>query len=154
MLQPNLASLHLDAVLQLRSHQSRVERQDHFPQPADHASFDAAQDTVGFHGSHGPFFQTDTEGTSGSSCPHPSISLVESSTAFYWAQLTLYSVHLFWSKLHQSSFKRLNVKIHAYNIFTCSSHLLLVGVCAGSLSLLLSCLTNICYLQNTVSWKP
>ncbi|KAK4823365.1 hypothetical protein QYF61_001713 [Mycteria americana] len=37
----------LDAVLQVRSHQSRVEGQNHLPRPAGHTSFDAAQDKVG-----------------------------------------------------------------------------------------------------------
>ncbi|KAK4830856.1 hypothetical protein QYF61_013785 [Mycteria americana] len=36
----------LDAVLQVGSHQSRVEGQNHLPRPAGHASFDAAQDAV------------------------------------------------------------------------------------------------------------
>ncbi|KAK4829379.1 hypothetical protein QYF61_003719, partial [Mycteria americana] len=40
----------LDAVLQVGSHQSRVEGQNHLPQPAGLASFDAAQDTVDFLG--------------------------------------------------------------------------------------------------------
>ncbi|KAK4816292.1 LOW QUALITY PROTEIN: hypothetical protein QYF61_014590 [Mycteria americana] len=40
----------LDAVLQVESHQSGVEGQNHFPQPAGHASLDAAQDTVGLLG--------------------------------------------------------------------------------------------------------
>ncbi|KAK4817891.1 hypothetical protein QYF61_002060 [Mycteria americana] len=40
----------LDAVLQVRSHQSRVEGQNHLPRPAGHTSFDAAQDTVGLLG--------------------------------------------------------------------------------------------------------
>ncbi|KAK4810127.1 LOW QUALITY PROTEIN: hypothetical protein QYF61_009522, partial [Mycteria americana] len=40
----------LDAVLQVRSHQSRVEWQNPLPRPAGHASFDAAQDTVGILG--------------------------------------------------------------------------------------------------------
>ncbi|KAK4810711.1 hypothetical protein QYF61_007685 [Mycteria americana] len=40
----------LDAVLQVRSYQSRVEGQNHLPRPAGHASFDAAQDTVGLLG--------------------------------------------------------------------------------------------------------
>jgi len=31
----------------VRSHQSRVEGQNHLPRPAGHAAFDAAQDTVG-----------------------------------------------------------------------------------------------------------
>ena len=37
----------LNAVLQVRSHQSRVEGQNHLSRPAGHASPDAAQDTVG-----------------------------------------------------------------------------------------------------------
>jgi len=32
------------------SHQNGVERQDHLPQPAGHAAFDAAQDEVGLLG--------------------------------------------------------------------------------------------------------
>ncbi|KAK4811312.1 LOW QUALITY PROTEIN: hypothetical protein QYF61_024448 [Mycteria americana] len=40
----------LDAVLQVRSHQSGVEGQNPLPRPAGHASFDAAQDTVGLLG--------------------------------------------------------------------------------------------------------
>ncbi|KAK4819924.1 hypothetical protein QYF61_015299 [Mycteria americana] len=40
----------LDAVLQVRSHQSRVEGQNHLPRPAGHASSDAAQDVVGLLG--------------------------------------------------------------------------------------------------------
>ncbi|KAK4815925.1 LOW QUALITY PROTEIN: hypothetical protein QYF61_010182 [Mycteria americana] len=41
----------LDAVLQAGSHQSRVEGQNHLPRPpAGHASFDAAQGTVGLLG--------------------------------------------------------------------------------------------------------
>ncbi|KAK4810922.1 hypothetical protein QYF61_013330 [Mycteria americana] len=40
----------LDAVLQVGSHESGVEGQNHLPQPAGHASFDAAQDTIGFLG--------------------------------------------------------------------------------------------------------
>ncbi|KAK4811013.1 LOW QUALITY PROTEIN: hypothetical protein QYF61_015717 [Mycteria americana] len=47
---PVLRAPELDAVLQVRSHQSRVEWQNHLPQPAGHASFDAAQDTVGLLG--------------------------------------------------------------------------------------------------------
>ncbi|KAK4831204.1 hypothetical protein QYF61_016041 [Mycteria americana] len=39
-----------DTVLQVRSHQSGVEGQNHLPQPAGHASFDAAQGTVGLLG--------------------------------------------------------------------------------------------------------
>ncbi|KAK4830718.1 hypothetical protein QYF61_013168 [Mycteria americana] len=45
-----LGAPELDAVLQVRSHQSRVEEKNHLPQPADHVSFYAAQDTVGFLG--------------------------------------------------------------------------------------------------------
>jgi len=37
----------LDAGLQVGSHQSRSEGQNHLPQPAGHASFDAAQDMDG-----------------------------------------------------------------------------------------------------------
>ncbi|KAK4825361.1 hypothetical protein QYF61_026880 [Mycteria americana] len=40
----------LDAVLQVGSHQSRVEGQNHLPRPAGHAAFDAAQDRVGLLG--------------------------------------------------------------------------------------------------------
>ncbi|KAK4818202.1 hypothetical protein QYF61_008586 [Mycteria americana] len=40
----------LDALLHVRSHQSRVKGQNHLPRPAGHASFDAAQDAVGFLG--------------------------------------------------------------------------------------------------------
>ncbi|KAK4826501.1 hypothetical protein QYF61_009574 [Mycteria americana] len=47
---PVLRTLELDAVLQVGSHQSGVEGHDHLPQPAGHASFAAAQDTVGFLG--------------------------------------------------------------------------------------------------------
>ena len=52
-LSPVLRTPHEDAVLQMRSHQCRIERQDHLPQPACHASFDIAQDTVGFVGCEG-----------------------------------------------------------------------------------------------------
>ncbi|KAK4830572.1 hypothetical protein QYF61_011750 [Mycteria americana] len=45
-----LGAPELNAVLQVGSHESRVQGENHFPQPADHASFDAAQDTVGFLG--------------------------------------------------------------------------------------------------------
>jgi len=45
---PVLRTSQLDAVLQVRPHQHRVEGQDHLPHPAGHASFDAAQDTVTF----------------------------------------------------------------------------------------------------------
>ena len=48
---PVLSTSHL--VLQIRSHQCRVEGQNHLPQPADHDSFGAAQDTVGFLGCKG-----------------------------------------------------------------------------------------------------
>ncbi|KAK4824005.1 hypothetical protein QYF61_009219 [Mycteria americana] len=47
---PVLRSPELDAVLQVGSHQSRVEGQNPLPQPAGHAAFDAAQDTVGLVG--------------------------------------------------------------------------------------------------------
>ncbi|KAK4826723.1 LOW QUALITY PROTEIN: hypothetical protein QYF61_010976 [Mycteria americana] len=40
----------LDAVLQVGSHQSRAEGQNHLPRPAGHASLDAAQDTAGLLG--------------------------------------------------------------------------------------------------------
>ncbi|KAK4805791.1 hypothetical protein QYF61_000397, partial [Mycteria americana] len=40
----------LNAVLQVRSHKSGVEGENHLPRPAGDASFDAAQDTVGFLG--------------------------------------------------------------------------------------------------------
>ena len=43
-----LRTLHTDAVLLVRSHQQRRKGQDHLPCPAGHASFDAAQDMVGF----------------------------------------------------------------------------------------------------------
>ncbi|KAK4824113.1 hypothetical protein QYF61_010736 [Mycteria americana] len=42
-----LGAPELDAVLQVGSHQSGVEGQNHLPQRAGRASFDAAQDTVG-----------------------------------------------------------------------------------------------------------
>jgi len=44
---------HLDTVLQVRSDQHRVEGQDHLPHSAGHASFDAAQNMVGFLGCRG-----------------------------------------------------------------------------------------------------
>ena len=50
---PVLRTLHLDAGLQVRSHQCRVEGQDHLPQLAGHTSSDAAQDTVGLLGCEG-----------------------------------------------------------------------------------------------------
>jgi len=45
-----LGAPELDAGLQVGSHQSRAEGQSHLPQPAGHAAFDAAQDTVGLLG--------------------------------------------------------------------------------------------------------
>ncbi|KAK4823457.1 hypothetical protein QYF61_002293 [Mycteria americana] len=45
-----LGAPELNAVLQAGSRKSRIEGQNHLPQPAGHASFDAAQDTVGFLG--------------------------------------------------------------------------------------------------------
>jgi len=45
-----LGAPELDAGLQVRSHQSGAEGQNHLPCPAGHASLDAAQDTVGFLG--------------------------------------------------------------------------------------------------------
>ncbi|KAK4815928.1 hypothetical protein QYF61_010185, partial [Mycteria americana] len=48
---PVLRAPELDAVLQVGSHQSRVEGQNHIPRPAGHNSFEAAQDVVGFLGS-------------------------------------------------------------------------------------------------------
>ena len=50
---PVLRTPHLDAVLQVRPHQHRAEGEDHLHQPVAHASFDAAQDTVGFLGCEG-----------------------------------------------------------------------------------------------------
>jgi len=50
---PVQSTLHLDAVLQVRPHQHREERQDHLPWPTGHTSFDAAQHTVGFLGYKG-----------------------------------------------------------------------------------------------------
>ncbi|KAK4822221.1 hypothetical protein QYF61_011862, partial [Mycteria americana] len=47
---PVLRAPELDAVLQVGSHQSGVEGQNHLPRPAGHAAFDAAQDMVGFLG--------------------------------------------------------------------------------------------------------
>ncbi|KAK4826482.1 hypothetical protein QYF61_009478 [Mycteria americana] len=44
---PVLRAPELEAALQVGSHQSRAEEQNHLPQPAGHASFDAAQDIVG-----------------------------------------------------------------------------------------------------------
>ena len=45
---PVLRTLHLDAVLQVKSQQHRVEGQDSLPHPSGHTSFDRAQDTGGF----------------------------------------------------------------------------------------------------------
>jgi len=45
-----LGAPELDAGLQVGSHESRVKGQNHLPQPAAHASLDAAQDTVGLLG--------------------------------------------------------------------------------------------------------
>uniref|UniRef100_U3ID95 UDP-N-acetylglucosamine pyrophosphorylase 1 like 1 n=1 Tax=Anas platyrhynchos platyrhynchos TaxID=8840 RepID=U3ID95_ANAPP len=42
----------LNTVLQVESHESRVEGENPLPHPAGHASFDAAQDAVGFLGLH------------------------------------------------------------------------------------------------------
>jgi len=39
-----------DPELQVGSHESRAEGDNHFPPPAGHAAFDAAQDMVGFLG--------------------------------------------------------------------------------------------------------
>ena len=48
---PVLGTPHQDAVLQVRPHQHhRVEGQHNLSQPAGHASFAVAQDTVGFLG--------------------------------------------------------------------------------------------------------
>jgi len=45
-----LGAPELDAGLQVGSHQSGAEGQNHLPRPAGHTSFDAAQDTVGLLG--------------------------------------------------------------------------------------------------------
>ena len=45
-----LGAPELNAVLQVGSHKSRVDGQNHLPQPAGHTSLDAAQDMVGFLG--------------------------------------------------------------------------------------------------------
>ena len=45
-----LGAPELNAILQVGSHKSRVEGENHLPQPAGHTSFHAAQDTVGFLG--------------------------------------------------------------------------------------------------------
>jgi len=43
---PVLRAPELDAGLQVGSHQSGVEGQNHLPRPAGHTAFDAAQDTI------------------------------------------------------------------------------------------------------------
>jgi len=48
-----LRSPELDTGLQVGSHQSRAEGQNHLPQPAGHVSSDAAQDMVGLLGCKG-----------------------------------------------------------------------------------------------------
>ncbi|KAK4818029.1 hypothetical protein QYF61_004153 [Mycteria americana] len=45
-----LGAAELNTILQVGSHESGVEGENHLLQPAGHASFDAAQDTVGFLG--------------------------------------------------------------------------------------------------------
>ena len=50
---PVLRTPHLDAVLQVSSHQHRAEGQDHLPRPAGHTSFDSTQYMVGFLGCEG-----------------------------------------------------------------------------------------------------
>ncbi|KAK4830385.1 hypothetical protein QYF61_010612 [Mycteria americana] len=47
---PALRTPGLDTVLQVGSHQSRAEGENHLPRPAGHASFGAAQDMVDFLG--------------------------------------------------------------------------------------------------------
>ncbi|GAB0180669.1 cAMP-dependent protein kinase inhibitor alpha [Grus japonensis] len=47
---PEVRTPELDVVLQVGSHESRIEGQNHLPRPAGHASFHAAQDTIGFLG--------------------------------------------------------------------------------------------------------
>jgi len=42
-----LGALDLAAVLQIRPHKDRAEREDHLPHPAGHLASDAVQDTVG-----------------------------------------------------------------------------------------------------------
>ncbi|KAK4816170.1 hypothetical protein QYF61_011552 [Mycteria americana] len=51
---PVLKAPELDTVLQVGSHQSRVEGQNHLPQPAGHASAAAAQGVGGFLGCNHP----------------------------------------------------------------------------------------------------
>jgi len=81
---PVLMTPHLDTVLQVRPHQHRVKEQDHLPHTAGHASFDAAQDTVGFF---------DWESTLVSSC------LSTSTPTFFSAELCpiLTFPSLYWS---------------------------------------------------------
>ena len=50
---PVLRNPNLDAVLQVRFQQRRVEGQDYLPHPAGHSSSDAAQNMVGFLGCEG-----------------------------------------------------------------------------------------------------
>ena len=45
-----LAASDLDAVLQMESHEGRVEGDNQFPLPAGHSTFDAAQDVFGLLG--------------------------------------------------------------------------------------------------------
>ncbi|PKU42438.1 hypothetical protein llap_7238 [Limosa lapponica baueri] len=47
---PVLRAPKLDIALQVESHESRVEGKNHFPRPAGHTSFDAAQDIVSLLG--------------------------------------------------------------------------------------------------------
>jgi len=44
---PALRAPELDTVLQVGSHQSRIDGQNHLPQSAGHTSFDTAQDAFG-----------------------------------------------------------------------------------------------------------
>ena len=48
-----LGAPELNTALQVGSHESGVERKNPLPRPAGHASFDAAQDAIGFLGSLG-----------------------------------------------------------------------------------------------------
>uniref|UniRef100_A0A8B9IZ97 Rho GTPase activating protein 40 n=1 Tax=Amazona collaria TaxID=241587 RepID=A0A8B9IZ97_9PSIT len=70
-------------ILQVRSHESRAEGQEHLPRPAGHAPFDAAQDTVGFLGckrtlqpAHVHFFIN----------PHPQVLLCRAALNLFSAQ--------------------------------------------------------------------
>lgn len=47
---PSLKTPELDTILQVGSHETGVEEQNHLPRPAGHSSFDAVWDTVGFLG--------------------------------------------------------------------------------------------------------